>query len=71
MFNHLDGAAAGGEADRLRDIVKWCLTQIAYYKVPGFVASVSQLPLTATQKIQRSELKSLAARLSDIIVELP
>lgn len=53
----------GAEADRLRDIVKWCLTQIAYYKVPGFVASVSQLPLTATQKIQRSELKSLAARL--------
>ena len=40
----------GAEADRLRDIVKWCLTQIAYYKVPGFVASVSQLPLTATQK---------------------
>jgi acyl-coenzyme A synthetase/AMP-(fatty) acid ligase len=49
--------------DRLRDIVRWCLTQIAYYKVPGFVASVAELPLTSTQKIQRSELKALVDRL--------
>ena len=36
---------------------------IAYYKVPGFVASVAELPLTSTQKIQRSELKALVDRL--------
>ena len=53
----------GAVEDRLRDIVRWCLTQIAYYKVPGFVASVAELPLTSTQKIQRSELKALVDRL--------
>ncbi len=49
-----------GAEDQLRDIVRWCLTQIAYYKVPGFVASVTELPLTSTQKIQRSELRPSA-----------
>ena len=53
----------GAEEDQLREIVRWCVTQIAYYKAPGFVASVSELPLTATQKIQRSQLKELATRL--------
>ena len=42
------------------DIVAWCLDQMAYYKVPGYIAFVDQLPLTPTQKIQRAELKSLA-----------
>ena len=56
----INGSAA---EDQLRDIVRWCLTQIAYYKVPGFVASVTELPLTSTQKIQRSELKALVDRL--------
>ncbi|MCR9134780.1 MAG: AMP-binding protein [Alphaproteobacteria bacterium] len=45
------------------DIVEWCLQQMAYYKVPGYVAFVDVLPLTATQKIQRSELKALALEL--------
>lgn len=50
---------------KARQIVDWALGQMAYYKVPGFVAFVDALPLTATQKIQRAELKSLAARLVD------
>jgi acyl-CoA synthetase (AMP-forming)/AMP-acid ligase II len=41
-------------------IVTWCLDQMAYYKAPGYVAFVEALPLTATQKIQRAELKTLA-----------
>ena len=45
------------------DIMQWCLTQMAYYKAPGFIAYVEQLPLTATRKIQRAELKALAASL--------
>jgi acyl-CoA synthetase (AMP-forming)/AMP-acid ligase II len=49
------------QADALaRDIVAWSLTQLAYYKVPGYVAFVDALPLTATNKIQRAELKQLA-----------
>lgn len=46
-------------------IVNWCLEQMAYYKVPGYVAFVDALPLTATQKIQRAELKLLAQKLLD------
>ncbi len=47
------------------DIATWCLDQMAYYKVPGHIAFVKQLPLTGTQKIQRAELKTLAAKLLD------
>jgi acyl-coenzyme A synthetase/AMP-(fatty) acid ligase len=36
---------------------------VAYYKVPGYVAFLNALPLTATQKIQRGELKTLVPRL--------
>jgi acyl-CoA synthetase (AMP-forming)/AMP-acid ligase II len=46
-----------------REISDWCLTQLAYYKAPGFIAFVDALPLTATQKIQRGVLKTLAADL--------
>ena len=44
-------------------ITAWCLQEMAYYKAPGFIAFVDELPLTATQKIQRAELKAQAARL--------
>lgn len=48
------------------DIATWALRQMAYYKVPGHIAFVDALPLTATQKIQRAALKALAAdRLND------
>lgn len=40
-----------------REITEWCLTQLAYYKAPGFIAFVEALPLTATQKLQRGVLK--------------
>ncbi len=46
-----------------REIVQWSLGQLAYYKVPGFVAFLPALPLTSTNKIQRGELKSLAPTL--------
>lgn len=48
-----------------RAIADWALGQIAYYKVPGYIAFVEALPLTATQKIMRADLKALAARLVD------
>lgn len=43
-----------------QELVAHCLARLAYYKAPGFVAFCDALPLTATQKIQRSELKMLA-----------
>ncbi|CAM5484735.1 AMP-binding protein [Eoetvoesiella caeni] len=50
-------------ADLAQDIVKWSLARLAYYKVPGYVAFVEALPLTATNKIQRGELKAKAPTL--------
>lgn len=46
-----------------RSVVEHALAELAYYKAPGFVAFVDALPLTPSQKIQRGELKPLAASL--------
>ena len=51
--------------DLAQQITSWCLTQLAYYKAPGYVAFVPELPLTATQKLQRAALKTMAADLLD------
>ena len=46
-----------------QSIVAHALAQLAYYKAPGYVAFVKELPLTASQKIQRGELRVLAQSL--------
>ena len=43
-----------------RDIVSHTLQRLAYFKAPGWIAYVDALPLTASNKIQRAELKALA-----------
>ncbi|MFI4932644.1 MAG: ATP-dependent acyl-CoA ligase, partial [Burkholderiales bacterium] len=53
--------AARGEIARA--LVEHTLGQLAYFKAPGYVAFVDALPLTPSQKIQRGELKSMAAQL--------
>jgi acyl-CoA synthetase (AMP-forming)/AMP-acid ligase II len=45
------------------ELVRFCLARLAYYKAPGHVAFVDRLPVTSTQKIQRSDLRALAVRL--------
>ncbi len=45
------------------ELVALCLEHLAYFKAPGWVAFVDALPLTPTQKVQRGELKALAATL--------
>ena len=44
-------------------IVRHALDQLAYYKAPGYVAFVDELPLTASQKIQRAQLREMAQQL--------
>jgi acyl-coenzyme A synthetase/AMP-(fatty) acid ligase len=48
-----------------RDLLRHCLERLAYFKAPGWVAFCDALPLTATQKIQRADLKALARRCLD------
>ena len=58
-----EGAAPDAAARKqiAADIVAWCLSRLAYFKAPGYVAFVSAVPLTSTQKIQRGALKELVA----------
>ncbi|MGZ5187135.1 MAG: AMP-binding enzyme, partial [Caldimonas sp.] len=44
-------------------IVRHALARLSYFKAPGYVAFVDALPLTTSQKVQRSELRELAKRL--------
>jgi acyl-coenzyme A synthetase/AMP-(fatty) acid ligase len=55
--------AAAQRAAIAAGIVEHALARLAYYKAPGYVAFVDALPLTASQKIQRGELKALAQAL--------
>jgi acyl-CoA synthetase (AMP-forming)/AMP-acid ligase II len=57
------GADAEARRAAASDIVAWCLNRLAYYKAPGYVAFVDALPLTASQKVQRGELRALAQAL--------
>jgi acyl-CoA synthetase (AMP-forming)/AMP-acid ligase II len=61
-----DAALAKSPADATlaNEIVTWCVERLAYYKAPGFVAFVAELPLTSTQKIQRGELRKLVESLA-------
>jgi len=53
----------GADRALAEDIVRWSLEQMAYYKAPGWISFVDQLPLTATEKIQRGGLKDFVAKL--------
>ncbi len=46
-----------------RELTSHTLARLAYYKAPGWVAFVQALPLTASNKIQRGELKAMARTL--------
>lgn len=58
-----DGVSASERARIAGSIVEHALAQLAYYKAPGYVAFVDALPLTASQKIQRGQLRELAQAL--------
>jgi len=54
---------AASRAEFARGLVEHTLGQLAYFKAPGYVAFVDALPLTPSQKVQRGELKVMAAQL--------
>ncbi|MXW73848.1 MAG: ATP-dependent acyl-CoA ligase [Chromatiales bacterium] len=60
------GSADSGDARALaEELVRYCLKRLAYFKAPGYVAFADALPHTATEKLDRAALKSLAADLLD------
>lgn len=42
-------------------IFRHCAKHLTYFKTPGYIAFVEALPLTASQKVSRGELKKMAA----------
>ncbi len=55
--------AIDDRASAADDIVARARDDLAYFKVPGYVAFVERLPLTATNKVQRGKLKAWAQSL--------
>ncbi len=53
--------SAGGNAEREANaLVEHCLATMSYFKAPGFIAFVDELPLTASQKVNRAAVKQQA-----------
>jgi len=53
-----------GEGDSeasARKIFEFCNEKLVYYKLPAYFMFVAKLPMTASQKIQRGEVKKLSA----------
>lgn len=53
---------AAPDAAAARSLQEHCLRGLVYFKAPGYVAFVEQLPQTASQKLARGEVKKMAAR---------
>ena len=53
---------AGSESSQAIRLQKHCLEHLVYFKAPGYIAFVPDLPQTASQKVARGEVKRLAAR---------
>ncbi len=43
-----------------KEIFTYCNDRMIYYKAPGYILYIDQLPMTASQKIQRGEMKKQA-----------
>jgi len=41
------------------EIIRWCEGKISYFKIPRYVEFLDQLPITATNRIERHKLKEL------------
>ena len=59
--------AAGMVPDHLlaETLFNHCRRSLAYYKLPGYIVFVGQLPTTSTQKIRKHDLRPLAERPND------
>jgi crotonobetaine/carnitine-CoA ligase len=42
--------------DTARTLVHHCLAELAYYKAPGWVVFRAELPVTATNKLQKNRI---------------
>jgi acyl-CoA synthetase (AMP-forming)/AMP-acid ligase II len=52
------GASAG--RDIALSMQDWCLARLAYFKAPGHIAFLANLPVTSTNKVQKAKLADFA-----------
>jgi acyl-CoA synthetase (AMP-forming)/AMP-acid ligase II len=50
-----------GESADAEQIFRHCAEHLTYFKTPGYIAIVDSLPLTASQKVSRGEVRKMAA----------
>lgn len=55
----LNSGHSANEATAL-SLQNWCLTRLAYFKAPGHVAFLDELPVTSTNKVQKARLADFA-----------
>jgi acyl-CoA synthetase (AMP-forming)/AMP-acid ligase II len=56
---------ASSSRDTALSIQDWCLERLAYFKAPGHVAFLAELPVTSTNKVQKAKLADFALNPAD------
>jgi acyl-CoA synthetase (AMP-forming)/AMP-acid ligase II len=54
-----------GNRETALSIQDWCLERLAYFKAPGHVAFLAELPVTSTNKVQKAKLADFALNPAD------
>ena len=55
-------AEPGEPAEKAKRLIEAAGIHIAYHKLPGYVVFIDGLPVSSTQKLQRGEIKTMAAK---------
>jgi acyl-CoA synthetase (AMP-forming)/AMP-acid ligase II len=54
---------ASPDRSTAKAIFDWCFERMAYYKAPGYVAFLDELPTTSTQKVKKGNLSQMAKKI--------
>lgn len=63
ILDQASASDASADTALAETLFAFCAERLVYYKVPAWYLFVTELPMTASQKLQRGEIKALANRL--------
>ncbi|WP_180899828.1 AMP-binding protein [Martelella soudanensis] len=61
FFVRSGDGGSGADASLAEDVIRAGAERLAYHKLPGYAAFIDAPPLSSTQKLQRGEIKAMAA----------
>ncbi|MGV0911457.1 AMP-binding protein [Martelella sp. FOR1707] len=61
FFVRAGDGASGDDASLAENVIRSGAERLAYHKLPGYAAFIDAPPLSSTQKLQRGEVKAMAA----------